>query len=71
MENSQELELKLSFSGGGFRATFFCLGALKRLVQLGLHKYVSRIDSVSGGSITAGVIMAALNKEDPRGLGQR
>jgi len=53
-------KLKLAFSGGGFRATFYCLGAFRRLVELGLWKNVSRIDSVSGGSIAAGAILAAL-----------
>lgn len=53
-------KLKLAFSGGGFRATYYCLGAFRRLVELGLWKSVSRIDSVSGGSIAAGAILAAL-----------
>jgi NTE family protein len=53
-------EFKLSFSGGGLRATFFCLGAYRRLVELGIDDKVKLISSVSGGSITAGVIMQAL-----------
>lgn len=57
-----ELKLKLAFSGGGFRATFYCLGAFRRLVELGLWKNVCRIDSVSGGSITAGAIMLGLKE---------
>ncbi|AGX06475.1 patatin-like phospholipase family protein [Bacillus infantis] len=55
---------KISFSGGGFRATFFCLGAFRRLVQLGVSSNVSHISSVSGGSITAGLIMLALSERD-------
>lgn len=58
----KDLKLKLAFSGGGFRATFYALGAFRRLVELGLHKNVSRIDSVSGGSITAGAIMLGLKE---------
>lgn len=57
-------KLKLAFSGGGFRATYYCLGAFRRLVELGLWKNVSRIDSVSGGSIAAGAILAALKDGD-------
>ena len=52
--------LRLSFSGGGFRASFYCLGAYRRLVELGLHQQVTHISSVSGGSVTAAVIMAQL-----------
>ena len=49
--------IRLSFSGGGFRATFYCLGAYRRLVELGLANIVTHINSVSGGSIVAGQIM--------------
>ena len=52
--------LRLSFSGGGFRASFYCLGAYRRLVELGFHQQVTHISSVSGGSITAAIIMAQL-----------
>jgi NTE family protein len=53
--------LKLSFSGGGFRAMFYCLGGYRRLVELGLDSKVTHISSVSGGSITAGMILHALS----------
>lgn len=46
--------LGLAISGGGFRATLFHLGALTRLVELGILHRVSRISSVSGGSILTG-----------------
>ena len=51
-ENEVEIDNKinLGFSGGGFRATFYCLGAYRRLVELGLEKHVNEITSVSGGS---------------------
>ena len=55
-----EPSLRLSFSGGGFRASFYCLGAYRRLVELGLHQRITHISSVSGGSITAATIMAQL-----------
>lgn len=53
-------KINLGFSGGGFRATFYCLGAYRRLVELGLEKHVGEITSVSGGSIAAGAIVSAL-----------
>ncbi len=46
----------LALSGGGFRATLFHLGALWRINELGLLRKITRICSVSGGSITAGVL---------------
>jgi len=61
--NSKQ-KFKLSFSGGGFRATLFCLGIYRRLVELGLHNNIDSISSVSGGSIAAGQIMNALKYGD-------
>jgi NTE family protein len=49
----------LCLSGGGYRAMLFHTGALLRLNELGLLKKLNRVASVSGGSITAGVL--ALN----------
>ena len=46
----------VALSGGGFRATLFHVGALWRLVELGVLPRVARVASVSGGSITAGVL---------------
>src|SRR5438874_1424866 len=46
----------LCLSGGGYRAMVFHLGALWRLNELGMLRTLSRISSVSGGSITAGVL---------------
>jgi NTE family protein len=48
--------LALCLSGGGYRAMVFHLGALLRLNEAGLLPQISRISSVSGGSITAGVL---------------
>ena len=48
--------IALCLSGGGYRAMIFHLGALWRLNQLGYVKKLSRVSSVSGGSITAGVL---------------
>jgi NTE family protein len=46
----------LCLSGGGYRAMLFHVGALWRLNELGRLAGLDRISSVSGGSITAGVL---------------
>jgi len=46
----------LCLSGGGYRAMVFHLGVLWRLNQAGLLSRLDRVSSVSGGSITAGVL---------------
>jgi NTE family protein len=43
----------LSLSGGGYRAMMFHVGTLVRLNEVGLLGKLTRISSVSGGSITA------------------
>jgi len=52
----------LAMSGGGFRATLFHVGSLWRLNELGLLRSLTRISSVSGGSITNGVLALAWPK---------
>jgi NTE family protein len=49
----------LCLSGGGFRAMLFHVGALRRMLELGILPNLARISSVSGGSITAGVLALA------------
>jgi NTE family protein len=46
----------LCLSGGGYRAMVFHLGILWRLNDLGMLRGLSRVSSVSGGSIAAGVL---------------
>jgi NTE family protein len=48
--------IALCLSGGGYRAMVFHVGALWRLNEAGLLDKIDRISSVSGGSITAGVL---------------
>jgi NTE family protein len=48
--------MALCLSGGGYRAMVFHIGVLWRLYEAGLLGGVKRISSVSGGSITAGVL---------------
>ncbi len=54
--------IALCLSGGGYRAMLFHLGSLWRLNDLGYLPKLDRISSVSGGSITAGVL--AMNWAD-------
>ena len=55
-EDNPQSGIALCLSGGGYRAMLFHLGGVWRLYELGLLKTVDRISSVSGGSITAGVL---------------
>lgn len=51
------IALGLSLSGGGFRASAFHLGVLKRLRELGLLSKVVSISTVSGGSIVGAALV--------------
>jgi NTE family protein len=51
-----EVGMALCLSGGGYRAMVFHIGMLWRLYETGLLGGVKRISSVSGGSITAGLL---------------
>ncbi|BFT69145.1 patatin-like phospholipase family protein [Paenibacillus sp. P36] len=56
-------KLGLALSGGGFRASFFHLGVLARLAQLGVLRHVKVISTVSGGSIIGALFYQELLKE--------
>lgn len=51
----------LCLSGGGYRAMLFHVGSLWRLYETGILQRVDRVSSVSGGSITAGVLALQWN----------
>jgi NTE family protein len=51
-----EVGIGLCLSGGGYRAMLFHVGTLWRLYEAGILGTVQRISSVSGGSITAGML---------------
>jgi NTE family protein len=59
--------LTLCLSGGGFRATLFHLGALRRLNELGVLSRVKVLSSVSGGSILNGLLACRWTQLLPRG----
>jgi len=48
----------LCLSGGGYRASLFDLGAMRRLNELGILSQVDTFSSVSGGSIASAVVAA-------------
>ncbi|KQU67927.1 MULTISPECIES: patatin-like phospholipase family protein [unclassified Rhizobacter] len=52
-----EPKVALALSGGGFRAALFHLGVLLYLRDSGQLSQVSRISSVSGGSVTAAYVL--------------
>jgi predicted acylesterase/phospholipase RssA len=54
--------LGLALSGGGFRASFFHLGVLARLADVGLLRSVSVISTVSGGTIVGAYYYLHLKK---------
>lgn len=58
--DASELEdiVGLCLSGGGFKAALYHLGALVRINELGALRKIDRVSSVSGGSITAGLLAA-------------
>jgi NTE family protein len=55
-EGAPETGTALCLSGGGYRAMMFHLGVLWRLNEAALLPSLDRVSSVSGGSITAGVL---------------
>lgn len=56
-------KLGLSLSGGGFRATLFHIGVLRRLAEMDVLRHVSVISTVSGGSITGAHYLLHLKLE--------
>lgn len=56
LEPKLEAGIALCLSGGGYRAMLFHVGVLWRLNELGYLPKLDRISSVSGGSITSGVL---------------
>lgn len=55
-------KLGLALSGGGFRASFFHLGVLAQMAEVGLLRHVEVISAVSGGSIIAALYYLHLKK---------
>ena len=53
----------MCLSGGGFRATLFHLGALRRLNEIGMLQFIDTFSSVSGGSIINGTFHSKTQPE--------
>lgn len=51
--------IALALSGGGIRAAVFHLGALLRLAKSGHLEAVTQLSTVSGGSLTGGLVLSA------------
>lgn len=54
----------LALSGGGYRASLFHLGVTRRLHELGALQKITRLSSVSGGSILAGFLAHRMLERD-------
>ena len=54
--------LGLCLSGGGFRASFFHIGVLARMAELGMLRHVEVISTVSGGSIVGAAYYLMLKR---------
>ncbi len=54
----------LALSGGGYRASLFHLGVTRRLHELGALQEITRLSSVSGGSILAGFLAHRMLERD-------
>lgn len=70
--NADKIEdvVGLCLSGGGYRAMIYHVGALIRLNELGFLPQLREVASVSGGSITAGMLAIAWPKLRFNDLGQ-
>ncbi|HFJ9279602.1 hypothetical protein AT278_29760 [Bacillus cereus] len=62
MKEENNKKLGLALSGGGFRASFYHIGVLARLADLGLLRSVEIISTVSGGSIIGALYYLHLKK---------
>jgi predicted acylesterase/phospholipase RssA len=62
----------LALSGGGFRASLFHLGVIRRLEELGIMETISVVSAVSGGSIIAAFYLSEMEKQlrESRLMGQ-
>ena len=56
-------KLGLALAGGGFRASIFHLGVLRRLAELDLLRRVEVISTVSGGSIVGALYVLLLKRD--------
>jgi predicted acylesterase/phospholipase RssA len=55
-------KLGLALAGGGFRASLFHLGVLRRMAEMDILRYVEVLSTVSGGSIIGALYILLLKK---------
>lgn len=60
--DSRRPKLGLALAGGGFRASLFHIGVLRRLAEFDLLRYVEVLSTVSGGSIVGGLYAVILKR---------
>lgn len=66
-QTPESKSLAISLSGGGHRATLFALGALMYIVDAKANANTTSIASVSGGSLTNGLVGQTLNFRETNG----
>ena len=60
-----DLQIGIALSGGGVRAAVFHLGVLGRLAEDGLLEKITRISTVSGGTLVTGLIYSIAGNKWP------
>lgn len=60
-----DLKIGIALSGGGVRAAVFHLGVLGRLAEDGLLEQITRISTVSGGTLVTGLIYSIAGNRWP------
>jgi NTE family protein len=63
----EPLRIGVCLSGGGFRAAFYSLGALRYLAEAGILRQVEVISAVSGGSIAAAMVADRWDRFEQQG----
>lgn len=61
--NKPRDKLGVALAGGGFRASLFHIGVLRRMAELDLLRYVETLSTVSGGSIIGALYILLLKRE--------
>ena len=60
-----DLKIAIALSGGGVRAAVFHLGILGRLAEDGLLEKITRISTVSGGTLVTGLVYSITGNKWP------
>jgi predicted acylesterase/phospholipase RssA len=63
LDKGKKGRIGLALSGGGFRASLFHLGVIRRLEELGIMEDISIVSAVSGGSIIAAFYLSEMEKQ--------